>query len=110
MQDGGSSAVSGRLSQPCLLLAHLDVAVVDGAADRIAASFCTGQVELVRRLADMRIVVAPARIEPFKVLNELTQQLLTITARQRDVRRAAIPFSVVLDTNTEACGLAVEQA
>ena len=30
MRDGGSSVASGRLGQPCLLLAHLDVAVVDG--------------------------------------------------------------------------------
>ena len=108
MRDGGSSATSGRLGQLCLLLAYLDITVVDGAADSVAASSCTGQVELVSRLADMRIVVTPARIKPFDLTYNLVQQILAIVARQRDVRRAAIPFSIVLDANTEARGLAVE--
>jgi len=78
MRDGGSSVASGRLGQPCLLLAHLDVAVVDGAADSVAASGCTRQVELVSRLADMRIVVAPAWIEPFDLTYKLAQQTLEL--------------------------------
>src|SRR5882724_2089949 len=99
--------VSGRCKPALvLLLAHLDVAPVDGAANRVAASGRARQVELVRCLADMRLMIAEARSDPFK----LAEKMVTIFVRQGDVLRAAVPFSIVLDANAEARDLAIEQA